>query len=386
MIRRSFPGRGVGACLGLAFALLTPAMFAADDEAPVAADDSPPHLRAPGIIDVQVHGADRVRAPGEEWFEAQAELQPERFSFSEEAVQALDEDGNPLDDWFEGWIDATGEYELIYDVEDEDVYYWQNIPADVLTRGRSNYVQFCASCHGFDGGGYGRSAQHLRPPPRSFHQSSFKFTHVTVGNLPSDEALVDLVLGGLDGTPMYQWALQRNQVQDIVQYLKTLSPPEQGWRDIYAEVHDVVDIGADPFAGDPAAGVDKGREVYHEIGCNSCHPGYVDGAAFLALTGKEPRTDFSYPKILPDSAYEVQGYAVSILPPDFTWHTVRRGRTADQIARTIASGIGGAGMPQWKGSIPDEDIWAMGHYVRSLIDTYHGQTAKRAAFMAELRK
>ena len=46
---------------------------------------------------------------------------------------------------------------------------------------------------------------------------------------------------------------------------------------------------------------------------------------------------------------------------------------------------GGTAMPQWKGSIPDEDIWAMAHYVRDLIDKYKNKPAERARFMAGLR-
>ena len=33
----------------------------------------------------------------------------------------------------------------------------------------------------------------------------------------------------------------------------------------------------------------------------------------------------------------------------------------------IASGIGGTAMPTWKNVLPDRDLWAMAHYVRSLV-------------------
>ncbi|GJM22966.1 MAG: hypothetical protein DHS20C15_28810 [Planctomycetota bacterium] len=376
-------------CLLLSLAGLTQATawpaYQDDDEHATAAVEHPPHTRAPGEIDVSITADDWVRAPGEDWFETMAEQFPDRFSYSEEAAEYTDEDGVGEGDFEGGWIDAKGEYVFRYDIEEDEFAYWQKISAKRLTSGRTLFVQYCASCHGFTGDGYGRSAQHLRPPPRSFHQSNFKFTHVIAGNLPSDDALTELILNGLDGTPMYPWALQDNQVRDIVQYIKTLSPPERGWRDVYAEIADVVDIGEDPFANDPAAGAERGAEVYHLRGCYNCHPGYLSPDEIAGIAGNPPRDDFTYPKIVPDSGYEVLGYAVSILPPDFTWHTIRRGKTASDIAHTVAAGIGGAGMPQWKGSISDEEIWAMGHYVRSLIDDYHGQPAKRAAFMATLR-
>jgi mono/diheme cytochrome c family protein len=34
-------------------------------------------------------------------------------------------------------------------------------------------------------------------------------------------------------------------------------------------------------------------------------------------------------------------------------------------------------MPSWKGSLPEEDIWALVHYVRSLVDTKDTPAATR---------
>ena len=69
-------------------------------------------------------------------------------------------------DYEGGWIDSTGEFLFLYDEHEDEVAYWQDISADTLTRGRREFVQYCSSCHGLTGDGYGRSAQHLRPPPR----------------------------------------------------------------------------------------------------------------------------------------------------------------------------------------------------------------------------
>jgi mono/diheme cytochrome c family protein len=41
-------------------------------------------------------------------------------------------------------------------------------------------------------------------------------------------------------------------------------------------------------------------------------------------------------------------------------------------------------MPTWKGAMPDEELWAIAHYVRSLVEVYKDKPA-RAAFMAGLR-
>jgi hypothetical protein len=56
------------------------------------------------------------------------------------------------------------------------------------------------------------------------------------------------------------------------------------------------------------------------------------------------------------------------MPPDFTRSKIRSGTTLKDLYRTIASGIGGANMPTWKGALPEEEIWGLVYYVKSLID------------------
>ncbi|MCB9896875.1 MAG: cytochrome c [Planctomycetes bacterium] len=357
----------------------------------------PPHSRAPHQVDVTVHDDAWLLVNDYDTFGELAEADPERFEFVEGLLEPKDESGEVIDT-YDGYRDKTGRVELRYDPEAEDVAYFERVSAERLTRGHENYIQYCASCHGLEGDGYGRSAQHLRPPPRDFRVGKFKFTKVGVENLPSDQALVDLVKKGLDGTPMYPWALTEGQLLDVIQYIKSLSPPESGWRDVYAVVKGPVDIGEDPWTNDVQGAVARGEIVYHNVGCFNCHPGYVTPARIDEIVTGEGgiakgsyREDLTLPKIVPNTMYQVQGYKTSILPPDFTWHSIRAGRdrqgnlSALEIARTVGSGIAGSGMPQWKGSMPDKDIWAIGYYVRHLIETYHGKPQARAALMSELR-
>jgi len=60
-------------------------------------------------------------------------------------------------------------------------------------------------------------------------------------------------------------------------------------------------------------------------------------------------------------------FGFAIVPPDFTFHPLRAGDSVAEIARTIASGIGGTAMPTWKNVLPDLDLWAMAYFVRSLV-------------------
>ena len=76
---------------------------------------------------------------------------------------------------------------------------------------------------------------------------------------------------------------------------------------------------------------------------------------------REMRGDLYFP-VAKDS-----DYGVKILPPDFTFNELRGGEALEDIYRAIASGIGGTAMPTWKNVLPDPDLWAMAHYVRSLV-------------------
>ena len=332
-----------------------------------------PHLRAPRHVPLDITEPVKVVSPGEAFVEALAAANPGRFSQVDEH-----------------WVDARGEY--VWD-EDEELY-WQWLSAEQLTRGRRDFVQFCSSCHGLDGDGYGRSAQHLRPPPRSFKQSTFKFTKVPSAFLPNDDALIRLVRHGLDGTPMLPWDVSEERLRDVVQYLKTLSPEDSGWRDPTNEIGEVVATTPDPWVGKEQEAIEKGKASYHKNQCYSCHPGYATPAEINTFRGVPAETtygaDLTYSKLKRDSSFAVQGYQVSIPAPDFTWNTIRYGRDTMEVFQTIAAGIGGAGMPTWgvvgdqKGAVPDEEIWALAHYVRWLIDTYKDRP-EREAFMAGLR-
>lgn len=71
-----------------------------------------------------------------------------------------------------------------------------------------------------------------------------------------------------------------------------------------------------------------------------------------------------------------------VLPPDFLLDRTAtvfdidsrvEGRTYTEamqrsdLYRVIAAGVGGAAMPEWKGALPEESLWALAYYVQSLI-------------------
>jgi mono/diheme cytochrome c family protein len=241
----------------------------------------------------------------------------------------------------------------------------KKVSARRLNNGEHLFVTYCSACHGVNGDGKGPASIGLRPPPRNFKQGQFKFGAVASGQLPNDEDFLRIIQKGLHGSAMLPWNdVPERELMDIIQYLKTLAPK---WADKMPGEPIVPE--PDPWGAErEAEAVTRGMKVYHGMAqCLSCHPAYETketiNAASMELSKREAilRPD-AYHAELKDSDY---GY--KLMPPDFTRDHVRSGETLEDIYRTIASGIGGTAMPTWKGALPDDDIWAMSYYVRSLI-------------------
>jgi mono/diheme cytochrome c family protein len=241
----------------------------------------------------------------------------------------------------------------------------ERVSARRLNSGENLFVTYCSACHGIKGDGKGPASIGLRPPPRNFTQGQFKFAAVASGQLPNDEDLLRIVQKGLHGSAMLPWNdVSERDLMDIIQYIKTLSPKWAG-----KKPGEPIVPGPDPWGAErEAEAVTRGMKVYHGMAqCLSCHPAYETketiAAASMELSKREA--------ILRPDAYHAElkdsDYGTKLMPPDFTRDNVRSGETLEDIYRTIASGIGGTAMPTWKGALPDDDIWAMSYYVRSLI-------------------
>jgi mono/diheme cytochrome c family protein len=240
------------------------------------------------------------------------------------------------------------------------------VAPEVLAAGQRGYMLYCRACHGEKGDGKGPASAGQRPPPRDFTAAVFKFGAGPAGTLPHDEDLVRIVEGGLHGTAMVPWDVPRPTVLAIVQYLKTFSPR---WKE--ETPGEVVAPTPDPWVGNAADGVARGRKLYHGLAqCLGCHPAYASrreiDAASRELTGNRT-TDFRpdmYGASLKDS-----DFGIPLLAPDFThadMRSVRERSRLEDIYRVIASGVGGTAMPAWKGSLPEADLWALAHYVESI--------------------
>jgi mono/diheme cytochrome c family protein len=259
------------------------------------------------------------------------------------------------------------------------------VTADIptLTDGYEAYTLYCYTCHGENGDGKGPSSYGLRPPPRDFTKGIFKFARLRGGDdLPTDEDLFRIVRGGLHGTPMLAWDITDGELMKVIQYIKTFAPQKWEKKKRNGEPVKTIEpfaLPEDPWVGKEAEAVARGRDLYHfKAECATCHPSYGTKEELyklsVAANQREPKlfsviTGFRqdpYGSVAKDSA----DYKVRILPPDFTFSKVRSmraGHEMEDLFRIISYGVYPI-MPDWKGTLPDKDIWAIAHFVRSLLD------------------
>ena len=91
--------------------------------------------------------------------------------------------------------------------------------------GREVYRHYCSTCHGAEGMGDGFNAYNLDPRPRSLADSTFQAQH-------SDSDLVAAIRSGggavglSTGMPPWGRTLRERQIENIVDYLRTLAAAE----------------------------------------------------------------------------------------------------------------------------------------------------------------
>jgi len=204
----------------------------------------------------------------------------------------------------------------------------------------------------------------------------FKFAGVADGEgLPPDAELVRIVEDGLHGTAMLPWDVPANELNAIIQYIKTFSPEDEGFRDPEEEIGTPITPPEDPWAWKVDEAVALGSDLYHgKATCWSCHPAYVTRKEIHEAStkvGTQPitsfRDDLYFPEAKPADAIAVAGHSMKILPPDFTFTPVRSATDPAGLFRVIGSGIQGTAMPKWHGVIPDDQLFALAYYVDSLI-------------------
>lgn len=261
---------------------------------------------------------------------------------------------------------------------EDQVLGGETIAAQRLEHGRLVYRRYCQSCHGAKGDGRGVNAYGQWPPPRDFREAKFKFAGVQDRGLPSDDALKRIITNGLAGTYMRPWQLREDELDAVVQYLKTFSTEGKGFRSESLEVKPAV-IPNNPYLGPSqiAGAIREGERLYHDMfQCSSCHPTYVgvDKLDAWEASARPQSPELPVPKWSAN-------YRSVLLPPDFLRHDLRAVRlikkhgriehNLDDLYRSIAYGLMGP-MPGYV-HLGENNIWKVALYVKSLADQRYSE-------------
>ena len=213
--------------------------------------------------------------------------------------------------------------------------------ADVPAAGGLVYAEECAVCHGLSGDGEGMAAHMFQVRPRDFRRGAFKFRSSPTGSLPTDDDLFRTIRRGLPGSAMLpQDQLTDAEVRNVIAYLKTLSPR-------FSTEPAPVPITVPPGPEATKDVLARGREFYREMKCPECH-------------GPAGRGDGDSAGLLKDDLGR------PLRPADLARRPLKSGDGPEAIYRTLATGVGGTGMPSYLDALTPEELWALVRYVETL--------------------
>jgi len=336
---------------------------------------------------------------------------------------------NAEDDDIEGLINIAGVLEALFGTPDEPFVLEKatGLRADLVQAAagrvrvnntgeqRGLYRRHCVHCHGITGDGMGPTAAFLKPYPRDYRQGKFKFKSTTAAakptshdtpaslagtkeDVPSD--LKRTLLEGIPGTSMPSFrTLPDEDLDALIEYVKYLSIRGQVEEALMREVSGLIEgenleytkeylvdellVGiADPWKeasshifpppeepkGDLTKSIARGRKLFYskDANCVSCHgtealgDGQIqidDWNEFKALGKKQHAALVDMGAILPKQ----------MLPPrNLRQGVFRGGRRPLDIYRRIATGIPGAKMQGFTGTLSPEKIWDLVHFVQDL--------------------
>jgi len=243
----------------------------------------------------------------------------------------------------------------------------KKVSAETLNLGKTTYMEYCVSCHGDKGDGKGFAATGSTPIPRDFTLGIYKFGNVSAGELPHDEDFYRIIRHGLKGTAMLPWDISDKRLDAVTQYIKTFAP--KVWEAKGAKLGEHIKPTKDPYKlAHKEFAIQKGKEVYHVVAqCTTCHRGYVSKSE-LAQMNKKLKSDVEWDDTINELKLQGTEYGPGVLPPDFTWHEVRSANSVEELYVRIAAGVGGTSMPAWRGTIEDNEIWAVAYYVKHLME------------------
>ncbi len=231
--------------------------------------------------------------------------------------------------------------------------------------GAALFAAHCADCHGTDGDGRGPGAASLVPKPRDFRAAVFKFR--TTRGQPTREDLVAVITDGVPGTGMPGFptlsAADRLALAEHVRLVAmrgrflalcrirassgeelTLAGAAREAEQVRAEFA-ATSLPCPPPPEDAAASARRGAVLFaSEVArCVFCH-------------GPAGRGDGPQAPFLEDR------WGNRTPPRDLRLGT----RVPVTVFQRIQSGVGGTAMPAFAGTLSEEQIWDLAHFVLSL--------------------
>lgn len=218
-----------------------------------------------------------------------------------------------------------------------------------VEEGRTIYERSCLICHGASGRGDGPAAfynsAYSASRPRDFTVGNYKFRSTVSGSLPLDQDLFRTITNGVPGSMPSFSGLSLEQRWQVVAYIKTFY---SGFQEETPEVIQLEDSAIPPTA----ESVQRGKALFEQMDCHSCHGRQAQGDGKVALAGE-----------LKDSR------GLPILPNDLTNRTGwKNGTTARDVVRTLFTGLDGTPMPSYESQLIglEDDAWHLANYILSL--------------------
>ncbi len=228
-------------------------------------------------------------------------------------------------------------------------------PPPNVEKGKVIFEQVCMPCHGINGIGDGPAAffigSYTSPRPRDLTTGIFKFRSTPSGELPTGQDLFSTITRGIPGFMPPFVGLTAEDRWHVVEYVKSLFP---GFKE--EEEVDPITIGF-PSAPSIPESIQRGKTIYFQFECDSCHDPNGRGESVLFQAGK-----------LKD------GRDLPIRPTDLTnLPSFKNGASTRAIARTILTGMDGTPMPTYADAFTDqkEDVWHLVNFIRSLSEASH---------------
>lgn len=218
-----------------------------------------------------------------------------------------------------------------------------------IEEGRTIYERSCLICHGPDGKGNGPAAfynsAYSASRPRDFTVGNYKFRSTASGSLPLDQDLFRTITNGIPGFMPSFSGLSLEQRWQVVTYIKTF------YSGFQEDTPEVIHLEGSPVPS-TAESVQRGKALFEEMDCHSCHGRHARGDGKVALAGE-----------LRDSR------GLPILPNDLTNRTGwKNGTTARDVVRTLFTGFDGTPMPSYESQLAghEDDAWHLANYILSL--------------------